>query len=1064
MNEQRLNAYLTLIQNLLACPSGEQPQILQDNQDLLDQDFLQVLFAKSSQLQEAGRQGEAEFLMNLAEQLSALPGKTNSFEDYCNFLIEVLQVVSESGGNPEIVYPLFQENLNKLDKNLANILTSWAMAKFKKVPLETGIYIAAVIVEFANLIQQFLLGIRRSNLEISIAAYQATVEIYTREAFPEKWAETQNYLGLAYCNRIKGEQAENIEMAIAFYQAALEIYTREAFPEQWAGTQNNLAIAYGNRIEGKKEDNIEQVIAACQNALKIYTREAFPEQWAGTQNNLAIAYVKRINEEIKDNIEIAIAACQKALEIYTPESFPEQWAGTQNNLAIAYGNRIEGKIEDNIEIAIAACQNALKIYTREAFPEDWARTQHHLALAYRNRIKGKIEDNIEQAIKSFRLALEIRTPEAFPIKCLQSGRNLGNTAFNAGFWKIAIEGYEQAIEAVEISRRWALTDDRRQEIMAQAVGVYDNIVQCYINLGQVNQAIEYAERSRSKRLVDLMASNDLYADGEIPPEVQKYLQDYDLLQQRIDQERELLRREFDSNKTLAATGSRQHQREAVEFSKDTIEKLEEEKQQLWEQIRSRDPVLSGQIKVEPLDFTIIQGLIETPKTAILNFYTTTNQTHIFILYKNQPPQLHTCENLSYRKLRELGVDEWLIPYLKFNQDWEAKMGNFLQNLAEQLNLNTLINTYLSGIEELIIIPHLFWHQIPFAALPLTDASESSSSQQPGETGRSLNSFLRMIKPKEQVTNSSQLTSNSTSTNTEYLGDKFRLRYVPSCQILEFCKDREKQRPVNLPNYGTIENPDGTLLGASYEGEKIAQLYNIPDHNRLKGREQGTVKKYRNLLEKVQVFHSSHHASCRLDSPLESKLILADGTITLGQIMTPGWRLPQLSDIFLSCCETNLGVAEVTDDILTLSTGFLCAGALSVVSTLWAVNDLATALFSIFYYQNRKQGDSRSMSLQMAQIKLRGLTKETLKTQYAEELESHFTEQFNQANAQKKQAKIEQAKQSKGTPEYEQWQKDYQYWNQIENSNAKESLKYFCNQQFPFEHPVYWAGFICSGLK
>jgi tetratricopeptide (TPR) repeat protein len=313
MNEQRLNAYLTLIQNLLACPSGEQPQILQDNQDLLDQDFLQVLFAKSSQLQEAGRQGEAEFLMNLAEQLSALPGKTNSFEDYCNFLIEVLQVVSESGGNPEIVYPLFQENLNKLDKNLANILTSWAMAKFKKVPLETGIYIAAVIVEFANLIQQFLLGIRRSNLEISIAAYQATVEIYTREAFPEKWAETQNYLGLAYCNRIKGEQAENIEMAIAFYQAALEIYTREAFPEQWAGTQNNLAIAYGNRIEGKKEDNIEQVIAACQNALKIYTREAFPEQWAGTQNNLAIAYVKRINEEIKDNIEIAIAACPKAL-------------------------------------------------------------------------------------------------------------------------------------------------------------------------------------------------------------------------------------------------------------------------------------------------------------------------------------------------------------------------------------------------------------------------------------------------------------------------------------------------------------------------------------------------------------------------------------------------------------------------------------------------------------------------------------------------------------------------------------------------------------------------------
>ena len=51
MNEQRLNAYLTLINNLLACPNGEEPQILQKNQELLDQDFLQVLFAISSQLQ-----------------------------------------------------------------------------------------------------------------------------------------------------------------------------------------------------------------------------------------------------------------------------------------------------------------------------------------------------------------------------------------------------------------------------------------------------------------------------------------------------------------------------------------------------------------------------------------------------------------------------------------------------------------------------------------------------------------------------------------------------------------------------------------------------------------------------------------------------------------------------------------------------------------------------------------------------------------------------------------------------------------------------------------------------
>jgi predicted LPLAT superfamily acyltransferase len=50
---------------------------------------------------------------------------------------------------------------------------------------------------------------------------------------------TQNNLANAYFNRIRGEKPKNIEMAIEFYNAALEIYTREVFPQDWAMTQNN---------------------------------------------------------------------------------------------------------------------------------------------------------------------------------------------------------------------------------------------------------------------------------------------------------------------------------------------------------------------------------------------------------------------------------------------------------------------------------------------------------------------------------------------------------------------------------------------------------------------------------------------------------------------------------------------------------------------------------------------------------------------------------------------------------------------------------------------------------
>ncbi|WP_293113138.1 tetratricopeptide repeat protein [Moorena sp. SIO4G3] len=41
------------------------------------------------------------------------------------------------------------------------------------------------------------------------------LEVYSRQAFPEKWASTQNNLGNAYYERIKGEKAQNIEDAFA---------------------------------------------------------------------------------------------------------------------------------------------------------------------------------------------------------------------------------------------------------------------------------------------------------------------------------------------------------------------------------------------------------------------------------------------------------------------------------------------------------------------------------------------------------------------------------------------------------------------------------------------------------------------------------------------------------------------------------------------------------------------------------------------------------------------------------------------------------------------------------
>ncbi|MBG1265627.1 hypothetical protein [Nostoc sp. WHI] len=64
-----------------------------------------------------------------------------------------------------------------------------------------------------NLIQQFPLGSKASNMEIAIACYEIALTVYTRSVFPVDWAMTQNNLGIAYGDRILGERVTTSDSA-----------------------------------------------------------------------------------------------------------------------------------------------------------------------------------------------------------------------------------------------------------------------------------------------------------------------------------------------------------------------------------------------------------------------------------------------------------------------------------------------------------------------------------------------------------------------------------------------------------------------------------------------------------------------------------------------------------------------------------------------------------------------------------------------------------------------------------------------------------------------------------
>ena len=747
------------------------------------------------------------------------------------------------------------------------------------------------------------------------------------------------------------------------------------------------------------------------NGFENLCKELFQAEINGGQEAVFAVLAQNLALVNADMGQALIEVGQGILSQNDDLEVPEMIAGLTENICNYLQQFPLGNPRGKLVSAIAGYHYVLSLRTNN--PEKTAQTQNNLGNAYSRLapFSANPKQEIENAIACYRAALIVRTPELRSADCLRTGSNLGNLGFKEGLWEIAIEGYEKAIAAVETTRSWATNDDRRAEILREAMEVYDNAIQSYINLKQYDKAIALTERSRSRHLVELMASNDAYAKGDIPPEVLNYLQKYEALERRIEAERQRQTRDSDNKSTseLAIVGATK----AADIYKRTLQTVTElsaEKDRIWRKIRTLDQVLAGTLEVQPPDFAAMQALLkDQPQTAIVSFYSTNDNTHIFVL-RTTGVKIHTCENQGYSSLQVYLREQWLKPYADRSPEWRGSMEANLAEISQRLELDKLIAEHLADITELIIIPHIYLHLIPFAALPIAPISKSE----------------------------------------KYLSDRFRLRILPSCQILAFCQAR---KPIAIANYTTIENATDDLVMAGFECEQIAKICDIPSDRRIQGSRNANRKNVSaKLLDKTNpthLLHASHHAGSNLDYPLESALQLANQeTITLGQLLSPAWRMKELEEVFLSCCETNLTNPNTNDDILTIGTGFLCAGARGVISTLWSVNAFATALFCIFYYEERKgneakKGGDRPTAIYNAQKRLRNLKGEEFK-------KKHPTRTVLEAYLQQKLEALAHS------PENE---KERDQLNDL----IKISLPELAAQPSPFNSPFYWSGFIAQGL-
>jgi CHAT domain-containing protein len=112
--------------------------------------------------------------------------------------------------------------------------------------------------------------------------------------------------------------------------------------------------------------------------------------------------------------------------------------------------------------------------------------------------------------------------------------------------------------------------------------------------------------------------------------------------------------------------------------------------------------------------------------------------------------------------------------------------------------------------------------------------------------------------------------------------------------------------------------------------------------------------------------------------MQSSLTIgSDETMTLAHIHL--LDLPACRLVLLSACETGLtDPSFIPDEFVGLPSAFLAAGAATVISTLWRLNDeSAPLLVNRFYRSHLLEGMSIPAALRAAQLWLRDATRETL---------------------------------------------------------------------------------------
>ncbi len=749
------------------------------------------------------------------------------------------------------------------------------------------------------------------SVEEAIRLHQQVLEVYTRQHFPLAWARTQAELGNDYIRRIQGERATNLEWAIKHNREALRAQSRETCPWDWAITQQSLAVAYGERLIENRASNLREAINHYERALRVFDKGMLT-RWATVQTSLADTLWKLGNlerfehpEQAADDFDRAATLCREVVRALDPLPRSHRWALAHYNLGNVYGDRINGDREENQERAIEHYTQALKFYTPQAFPAHWANTHNNLAVTYWERRRGIRAENLARATKHFEQALEIAEPEALPIDARRAARNFANLYFAQRDWAYALAVYHTAMDAGERLYRAGLSAESKAIEIAENAVLYRHAAFSAACLGKTSEALLTLERGKTRLLTEALRLR-VPRPAYVPDKV------WDAFEQagvtvRAAQLRSgiLLGEERDLVETLTA-----QEKVGLEASATLDNAIA--------RIREYAPDF-----LKDLELATVLDLLPDERTALVSFCITNQGSMGFVVSHNYDKVVQTVDVPSFTQTelnhllfepntRGRVTGGWVGDYLGRNAEWYSTMERVLSRIGRRL-LAPVLATLPPGTERIIFLPSGGLFLLPLHAVPLA------------------------------------------GNGPDRICDRYQVSYAPSVEVLSDLQARVT-RADGHGLYAVI-NPeeDPELVFTSVEGAAIASLF---DQHKVHEGQAGTKEAVESGVGGRAYLHFSCHGIYNWDDPPQSGLALADDSLTLADLQSDAVDMSAARLVTLSACETGLTdvVKGSAEEYLGLPAGFMLAGVPCVISSLWRVSDLSTAMLMEGFYLNHLHGD------------------------------------------------------------------------------------------------------------